>query len=463
MNKKINITYGDEKITLLVPKDFLAGEVIKPRESSPLMSEEEMKKKIEESLQKPINSKKLNEIVKNKKVGLLINDGFRPGLQKLIVEVMLREIFKGKPLSLKVFIATGTHNPEVYGRGIAEFIKRRAEEMNKEVFVITNDCEKGEFIYLGETPFGTKAEVLKEWLETDSRIYAHESKYHYMNGYSVFDKQVCPGLSSWRTIESTHKHALREDLSAPGRIPYHKVRERQRNPFAEDNRYVRLLSERYVLKDGKLKEENPPVFLLDMISTPFTIKWIASGDPEIVSREMTEVVDKLSSFEIPRTKYVVISPGGPPFSDTLYGTQICLDMALKNAIEEGGEALILAPCKGDPNLPLEVRGLGPSEKVKELFWDNLVRLRKLSLQEATEWIKKNFELYLWKTDRLLKFMLKQKVKLYLYSELPREKIEPGGFLFVEDPNEWIKERAKRRDGKLRIIDEGNKVLIMSSK
>ena len=59
-------------------------------------------------------------------------------------------------------------------------------------------------------------------------------------------------------------------------------------------------------------------------------------------------------------------------------------------------------------------------------------------------------------------MLQQKVKLYLYSELPAEKIEPGGFIPITDPNGWIAERAKRNDGKLRIIDEGNKLLVVPS-
>ncbi|MEJ2356142.1 MAG: hypothetical protein P8Y62_09650 [candidate division WOR-3 bacterium] len=71
-------------------------------------------------------------------------------------------------------------------------------------------------------------------------------------------------------------------------------------------------------------------------------------------------------------------------------------------------------------------------------------------------------MYLWKTDRVLKLMLDQRIKLYLYSELPVEKIEPGGFIPVNDPNEWIAERAERNDGKIRLIDGGNKLLVIPS-
>jgi hypothetical protein len=211
-----------------------------------------------------------------------------------------------------------------------------------------------------------------------------------------------------------------------------------------------------------LKEVNAPNFLLDMVSTKSTIEWISCGDPDAVSRQMTEAVDDFASFNLPRTKYVVISPGGPPACNALYGVQNSFDMALKCAIKDGGEALILAPCMGSPGQSEEVKGLATSEKSKALFWDNLVKLKEKPLAEATDWIDKNFELYLWKTDRVLKLMLQRKIKLYLYSELPAEKIEPGGFMSVADPNEWIDERAKRGDGKLRAIDEGNKLLVIPS-
>ncbi len=462
MNKNLNISYGKEKINLSIPEDFLAGDLVKPRKSSTNMTEAEMKGKIEKAIKNPIDSLPVKDMVKGEKVGLVISDEFRSGLQELIVSVMMNEIFKGNPKSLNIFIANGTHDPKVYCGKIVTFIKETAKEFGHETNVIVNECNSDNYIDLGKTPLGTDAEVSKEWLKNEVRIYGHESKYHYMNGYSVVDKQVCPGLCSRNTIASTHKHALKHNLSAAGRIIYHEDESRKENPFAEDNRDVRKLSERYVLRNGKLKEESIPVFLLDMVSTKSTIEWIAAGNPHKVSMQMTKAVDKLASFKLPRTKYVVISPGGPPACNTLYGVQNSFDMALKYAIEEGGEALIIAPCTGKPNQPEEVRGLATSENSKALFWDNLVRLKEKPLNEATDWIDKNFELYLWKTDRVLKLMLQQKIKLYLYSELPAEKVKPGGFISIAAPNEWIAERAKRGDGKLRVIDEGNKLLVVPS-
>jgi nickel-dependent lactate racemase len=462
MNKTLELTYGNEKISISVPRDFLAGELIKTRKSSGKMTEAKMKAKMNEAIRNPVDSPPIGKMVNGTKVGLVINDEFRSGLQELIVSVMIKEIFDGSPERLDIFIANGTHDPEVYCKNLIVAIEKIARGFNREVGIFVNKCDSGEYINLGKTLLGTNAEVSKKWLETEVRIYAHESKYHYMNGYSVFDKQVCPGLSSRRTIESTHKQALEHDLSAAGRIIYHQDGKRKKNPFARDNRDVRLLSERFILREDTLREEKIPTFLLDMFSTKSTIEWIAAGNPDEVSVRMTKAIDDLASFVLSRTKYVVISPGGPPACNALYSVQNCFDMALKYAIKEGGEALILAPCTGRPGLAEEARGLATSLKSKALFWDNLVRLRKLPLAEATDWIDRNFELYLWKTDRVLKLMLQQKIKFYLYSKLPAEKIEPGGFISVSDPNEWIAERAKRNDGKLRVIDEGNKLLVIPS-
>ena len=176
---------------------------------------------------------------------------------------------------------------------------------------------------------------------------------------------------------------------------------------------------------------------------------------------MIRQADAIAAFEVDKTRYVVASPGGPPACNAVYGVQNCFDMALKGAIENRGEALVLAPCLGKEGLPPEVNGLAPDEKSKTLFWDNLVRFRDTPLAEAAKYIDEKFVLYLWKTDRVLKLMKENRVQLYLYSELPAEKIEPSGIVPVADPQAWIDERAGRGDGLIRAIDKGNTILVRS--
>jgi nickel-dependent lactate racemase len=461
MTKQIALTYGEGKLDFEFPDGFMMGDLIRSNASQNRSTPEQMSQKIDETLGDPVGRPRLREMVKGKSVGLVISDEFRSGLQELIAYRMMSEIFAGDPAGLDVFIATGTHDQGVYAKNLIPAVYKSAGALGKNVRVLPNDCDGGEHLYIGQTELGTPAEVWKEWLKTEVRVYGHEAKHHYMNGYSVVDKQVCPGVSSRRCIASTHKHALAHELSAAGRSPHHPVESRRNNPFAQDNRSVRLLSERRLLVNGELKEVDPlPTFLLDMISTTTSIDWIMSGDPETVSRHMTTAVDDFAAHVLPRTKYVVISPGGPPACNALYGVQNCFDTALKFAIENGGEALIVAPCLGRPDLSEEVAGLAPDGKSKALFWDNLVKWLPRSLEDWGKWVDENFELYLWKTDRMLKLQRQQKVKLYLYSELSDEKVTPGGFIPAPDPNAWIAERAARGDGKALVIDEGNKLLVL---
>ncbi len=462
MDKKIKFTYGLNKTELTFPEGFLEGELVEPKKNSKNLSGLEMIDKINTALESPTGTPKLSEMATDKKAGLVISDEFRSGLQVLIAECMIKEIAQGRPKSLDIFIATGSHNPKIYAKNIVPAIEKIAKKAGQEIRVFPNDCDSGRHINLGQTNLGTSAQVHEEWLKTELRVYGHESKHHYMNGYSVVDKQLCPGLCSRATIASTHKHALNHKLSAAGRIIYHEKEARRENPFAEDNRNVRMLADRHIIVDGELKIVNPlPTFLLDMVSSKNNIEWVMAGGPDIVSRFMTKAVDENAAFEFQKTKYVVISPGGPPACNSLYSVQNCFDISLKFAIKLGGEALILAPCVGRPELDKNIRGIAPDEKSKKLFWDNLVKLLPKSLDESTAWINDNFKLYLWKTDRILKLLFEQNVKLYLFSELPDDIVKTGGFVPVKDPDKWIAERAKQNDGKVRAIDNGNKLLVIN--
>jgi hypothetical protein len=200
-------------------------------------------------------------------------------------------------------------------------------------------------------------------------------------------------------------------------------------------------------------------FGLDMVSAGKNVYWVRSGNPSLVCQEMVKVVDQLMEFKVKRTKYVVISPGGPPASQALYGTQNCFDLALKGAILQGGEALVIAPLNGRPDLPVEISGIAPDARSKKLFWDNLVRLLPKPLEEARKEISDNFELYLWKTDRVLRLLNGDRVKVYLHSKLSDDVLRAGGFYSAPDIQGWIDEREKRDDGLFTVINDGNKLCV----
>jgi nickel-dependent lactate racemase len=461
--RNVSLSYGKGRVDLTVPEKKLAGPVITPRQPD-AGANRDVAGAIEQALAAPVNSPRLREMARGRRVVCVLSDEFRAGQHREIAHGLVQEIAAGQPAQVSVLIATGSHDREIYGERIAEYGRqalRGARLPDDRVWI--NDCDDEEsHALIGTTPAGTPLYVHKELLRADLRVHGHESKHHYMNGYSCIDKQIVPGLSMRKTIEANHKLALLHNFSVGGRSPWLSDPERQHNPFGEDNRDARQMSQRVKLSGDALVPATPEVFGLDMISEQGAVMWSAAGDPDTVIRQMVIEADRLSMFTVEPTRYVVISPGGPPASQALYGVQNCFDMALKTAIVPGGEALVIAPCDGRPDLPPDVSGIAPDLKSKELFWDNLVRFTDQPLDVWDRFVQDHFELYLWKTDRVLKLFKEHGVSIHMHCGLDPVTLAQGGFTSTADPQAWIDERAARGDGLFRFIDNANKLLVIGS-
>ncbi len=456
---EFKLTFGTETRSFTIPEDKLAGPLIAPRETQPLQGE--LSQIITGALADPVDRPPLREMAKGKKVGVVISDAFRAGLQREIMDGLLDEIVAGGPESVVVLCATGTHNPDVYAKSTGEWVEAARTRLGFDVQFEPHHSENSEFCDLGVSTRGTKLKINRKLLACDLRVYGHESKHHYLNGYSCMDKQIIPGVSSGETVRANHKWALHPD-SGPGRTPWHGQPARRTNPFAEDACEARKACESHFLTPtGELVSRQVDTFGLDMVSSKDKIYWLRAGAPDRVCEEMVRVVDEMMEFRVKRSKYVVVSPGGPPASQALYGTQNCFDLALKGAVQKQGEALVIAPLEGRPDLPPDVSGIAPDARSKKLFWDNLVRLLPQPLEQARAEISDHFELYLWKTDRVLRLINGEQVAITLYATLNADVLGPGGFAVTDDIQAWIDERVQRNDGLFTVINDGNKLCVTS--
>lgn len=460
MKKTFKVTYGKSHKEFELDDALLGREPIAPRSGGEKLTPEQLKDKIRAALRSPTGRPPLREMCRDRSVGLVVSDEFRAGLQREIIEVCLEEIAAGGPRSIMVLCATGTHDPAVYAKNVKVWVEEKAAALGAAVEFVANDCDKSDFADLGTSPRGSKILINRKLLTTDLRVYGHESKHHYMAGYSSIDKQIVPGVSARKTVEHNHIRSLSPD-SGPGRHPWHPDDARKENPFSCDAKDMREVTEKFFVDEkGSLIERKAETFVLDMISDKTSIFWVSAGSPEAVCTRMPLMADEEAMFVVEPEKYVIVSPGGPPASQALYGVQNCFDMALKGAVRQGGEALIIAPCDGRPDLPEGVRGLAPDKKSKDLFWDNLVKMRDWEFDKVQDFIENNFELYLWKTFRVLRLFKIDNVKLFLHCELPPSVLEQGGFHAAPDIQAWIDERAARGDGKFTIIDNGNKLFVL---
>ena len=190
----LELTYGKEKIGLKVEDGSLAGPLIKPKVCDALPGTPcEI---IRGCFLKPKGRPKLSASVKGERVGIIVNDELRVGLQEPIISCLLAEIASGQPKEVYVFIATGSHHPELYARQITAWIKQYAEELQLNYKIFPNYCDRADdFILLGETTYHTPVLVQRNWLTCTVRVHGHEAKYHYMNGYSCMDKHIVPGIA----------------------------------------------------------------------------------------------------------------------------------------------------------------------------------------------------------------------------------------------------------------------------
>ncbi len=456
---RISLTYGTESIALDIPDDALAGEVIRPRALDP-MTADALLARMRDAMAHPVGRPPLRRMVGGRTVAVVVSDEFRAGLHEHIIQVLCEELRAGSPARVTFLCATGTHDPAVYTGRVRAMVERRAAAVGLEAAFVAHDCDDPALVPIGSSPLGTAVALEPAYLAADVRVYGHEAKHHYMHGYSLVDKQVIPGIADRRAVEMNHKHSLSPD-SGPGRNPWHDDPARQANPFSEDSRDIRAMAEAVTLgPGGDLQPRPADTFALDMISDTSSVYWVAAGDPAEVSRQAVRAADRQAAFAVERTRYAVISPGGPPASQAMYGVQNCFDMAMKGAVNPGGEVLVVAPCDGRPDLPPEVSGLATSSASKSLFWDNLVRLRDRPLEECHRWIDDHFQLYLWKTYRVLRNFKADRVAIHVHSQLDPERLTEAGFHPVADPQAWIDARAARGDGLIRAIDNGNKMLVI---
>lgn len=453
----VPLTYGTESITIQVDEEFLAGPPITPRIPEGGRDPEEA---IPSALANPMDRPRLSELARGKRVAVVVSDEFRFGLQEQIIDHLSMELSRSDPDSVTFICATGSHDPRIYASNIEKFVARHTSRHGLSVQFEAHDCDRDDLVDIGTTSRGVMVRLSRSLLSAEVRVFGHESKHHYMAGYSSIDKQILPGVSSRKTIEQNHKFSLSPDSGA-GRSPWHPDPKRKKNPFSEDAKEARIMSEKVLLDPATrtLHEGKVQTFGLDMISSKDKIHHILAGDPNAICADMPGQADRFGLFTVHPARYVLISPGGPPACQALYGTQNCFDMALKGAVLPGGEVCVVAPCDGRPDLEDGVRGLAPDAKSKALFWDNLVRMRAWPMDQCLKYADEHFVLYLWKTIRVLRLFKEMQLRIGMKSTLAPELLAQGGFTSVADVQGWIDERAGRGDGKLWIIDKGNTVCV----
>lgn len=200
MKKTIKIHYGKEKLSLKINNDALRYE-LKPTD---IETVDDISKEVQQTLRNPINSKRLQEIVKKgDKVVILVDDITRLTPVNEILLPILNEINLGgvPDEDICIVIALGTHRPMTQD----EINKKYGDEAVARVKIINHNClDINNLKHYGRTRRGTDIWVNRLVVEADVRIGIGNIVPHFPIGWSGGAKILLPGVAGEHTIGQVH-------------------------------------------------------------------------------------------------------------------------------------------------------------------------------------------------------------------------------------------------------------------
>ena len=395
-------------------------EIILPNDLKGLNTEKELKS----SLQNPINSKPLDELVNKKDtIAIVTLDDSRTAPQQEMIKAILNEIQNIKYKDLFIVIANGTHkkiDPKVLGLSknvLSKFkiynhdarnedelveigkVTSRFHELNKRILNNTDiemlqhvcrDAKDKEIFKKKNLQSKGIVKLNKKIFEADVIILLGSIKPHYFAGYSGGAKSLIPGLADRRFIIRNHLLKI-HPKSNLGLVEGNLVREE-------------------IEEAAKLFRKK--VFCLNVIlNKDREIIKAVSGDIIQAHRKGVEYAKQVFEVEAKKANVIVVSDRYPVSMDIKQTKKVV--GAAGKIVKKDGVIIVVANCE---------KGIGSSSKINDLVY-------KLNLRNK----------------------LPKNVSLLLISDLHKEEVETTGFFdYILDIKSALKFAEKKLNGKLEI-------------
>jgi lactate racemase len=324
--KTLSIPYGQETLSLSIPTANW-GELLSPREVSPISFEEGLKK----ALDHPLDSDSLIEFLKGcQSLLILVNDETRPTPTGQVLEFLWSEI---SHYPLTIMVATGTHR-----KGSEEGCRRIFGPLWPEVKdrLLFHDCrQEREMIFLGETSRGTRVLINPMIMMADRLLVIGSVEPHYFAGYTGGRKALLPGVAAYSSIVANHSLAM-DTNSQPLRL--------EGNPVHED------------MEEALQLLPVPPIFSLEMVLTPaHQLAAAFSGSIRKTLRSAAQTADAVFTIPFQEKADILVSVVRPPMDIDLYQSQKPIEHG-KMALKEDGILILVMECPQGPG-PVEFQSL----------------------------------------------------------------------------------------------------------
>jgi len=416
---EISLPYGKKELFIDIPKGNLL-DVIKPKK---FKSRRKPRDIIEDALQNPIGTKRIEEIIKKKgkkdRVVIVVDDHTRPCPTYEILPPLIEKLysFNIDDDDIQIIFATGSHRS--VKKEEAETLLGR--EIANKIGYISNDCRGNDFVYVGKTSNGTMVNIKKTFYDADIRILTGDVEIHYFAGYGGGRKSVLPGICNYSTIQQNYKKNFFHPNSRPGVL--------NGNPMHENMTEAARLAK--------------PDFTVNVVQTENGVIGAFSGDFDSVLTRGAALVDDIYKIHVKEKADIVItSANGFPHDIDLYQAYKALHLAL-NVVRENGIVILVAECKEGVG-----NGVGHQNYYK---WMKKFKTK----DEMQKELEHEFTIGGHKAYYHLKAL--EMVDIFLVSEMPREEVE-GIFRlkYGETIDDALKESFNLigKDAKVLVIPEG---------
>lgn len=233
---QFEMPYGKGFLNIEIPDSANVTE-ISPKHAEPLS---DPKSSFISSLDNPINSLPLSEILKEKEsnIVIVIDDHTRKFPNKIIIPTLLEYMSKiGISKERITFLmASSTHKApnqaqidELFGNILYGY-----------KFVIS-DNKRGVFKKIGITTRGTPVLINEIYLNADIRILLTDITMHYFAGFGGDRKSILPGVAAHESVDANHKMVTMQGAQT-GKLKGNPIHEDMLEAarFAKPDAFLRL-------------------------------------------------------------------------------------------------------------------------------------------------------------------------------------------------------------------------------
>ncbi|MFT9213406.1 nickel-dependent lactate racemase [Liquorilactobacillus ghanensis] len=318
---EVKLPYDKKVITAKIPKANFAGELVSQAANfqNPLSEKET----VEQSLDNPIGSPKLEDLAKGKRnIVIISSDHTRPVPSRIITPILLRRLRSVAPQArIRILVATGFHRPSTH----EELVNKYGEEIvaNEEI-VMHHSQRDEEMTKIGKLPSGGDLIVNKVATEADLLISEGFIESHFFAGFSGGRKSVLPGISSYKTIMANHSGEFINDVhSRTGNLHHNLIHKDM--VFAARAVHLQFILNVVLDEDKKIIGS-------------------FAGDLEKAHKKGTEFVASLSQVDPIESDITISTNGGYPLDQNIY--QAVKGMTAAEATNrQNGTIIMVAGCR----------------------------------------------------------------------------------------------------------------------